>query len=156
MGTVVNLKEIIAEVDLLPEESTSYWSKKTGKVVLITDEIMEAAEGGAPLEEYPDWMHEPITIAGDILKHGADYVALPSKYDINEFRIMESFCSGQKDPKITETLLQDIKGRGAFRRFRNRMHELGLEREWYKFKEEALKKIAIEWCQENHLKYIDE
>jgi hypothetical protein len=155
METVVKLKEIIDEMDLSHEESTSYWSKKTGEVVLISDEMMEAAEEGAPLEDYPDWMREPISIAADILEHGADYVALPSPYDIHEYRIMESFCSIQKGPGIAKTLMQDLKGRGAFRRFKDRTHELGIETEWYKFKEEALKKIAIEWCQKNQLGYID-
>jgi hypothetical protein len=156
METVVKLKEIIEEMDLCPEESTSYWSKKAGKVVLISDEMMEAAEEGTPLEDYPDWMREPITIAGDILKHEADYVALPSPEEIDEYRMMERFCSVQKDPRMAGTLLQDIKGRGAFGRFKNRVQELGLERAWDKFKDEVLKKIAIKWCRENHLKYIDE
>jgi hypothetical protein len=156
MEPVVKLKEIVEEMDLPSEEGMSFWSKKTGKVILITDEMMEAAEEGTPLEDYPDWMHESITLAGDILKHEADYVSLPSKYDLHEYQIMESFCQVPRDPRITETLLADIKGRGAFGRFKNRLQELGLEREWYQFRGEALKKIAVEWCRANRLQYIDE
>jgi hypothetical protein len=156
MEPVVKLKEIVEEMDLPSEEGMSFWSKKSGKVVLITDEMMEAAEEGTPLEDYPDWMRGSITLAGDILKHEADYVPLPSKYDLHEYQIMESFCRALKDPKITETLLADIKGRGAFGRFKNRLQQLGLEREWHQFREEALKRIAVEWCRANGLQYIDE
>ena len=156
METAVKLKELIGEMELGSEEGTSYWNRKTGEFVFITDEMMEAAEEGTPPEDFPDWMREPIAVAGDILQHEADYVVLPSKFDINEYRIMEAFCSLPREAGISETLLRDIKGRGAFGRFKDRIHELGIEDDWYKFKEEALKKIAVEWCEENQLTYIDE
>jgi len=46
-----------------------------------------------------------------------------------------------------------IKGSGAFRRFKNAIHEKGIEKAWYEFRSEALEKIAIEWLEENGISY---
>jgi hypothetical protein len=47
-----------------------------------------------------------------------------------------------------------IRGCGAFRRFKDKIILLGVEDDWYKFKDEALKKIAVEWCETNEIECI--
>jgi len=37
----------------------------------------------------------------------------------------------------------------------NGIHRCGIAEEWYKFRDEALKKIAIKWCEENDIRYTD-
>ena len=40
-----------------------------------------------------------------------------------------------------------------YRKFKDKLIDIGLENDYYKFYDEKLKKIAIEWCKENNLEY---
>ena len=156
MGTRVKLSEIIGEMELQHEESSLYLNKKTGEVVMVTDEEIRATEEEDSLEELPEWQREAIKVARDVLENSENYVELPSKYEIHEYRMMEDFCNSIEDRRISETLWDAIKGRGAFRRFKDSIIRLGVEDRWYKFKEETFKKIAMEWCEDNNIDYVDE
>lgn len=43
--------------------------------------------------------------------------------------------------------------KGMYRKFKDKLIEIGLENEYYKFYDQKLKEIAIEWCKENNLEY---
>jgi len=67
---------------------------------------------------------------------------------------MEAFISGL--PKRPAELLSSaIRGRGAFSRFKDGVRRLGLEQAWYDFQDDAHKRMAIRWCQENGIEYED-
>ncbi len=40
-----------------------------------------------------------------------------------------------------------------YRKFKDKLIEIGLENDYYKFYDEKLKEIAIEWCKDNNLEY---
>jgi hypothetical protein len=142
-------------MDAQPDESSLYLNRKTGKVALVTEEAMQAVEDEESLEEHPEWPKETIQVARDILADSENYVELPSKYEIHEYRIMEDFCHSIEDRQISETLSKAIRGRGAFGRFRDHIMRFGIAVRWDKFKAEALKAIAKEWCEDNDIDYID-
>jgi hypothetical protein len=125
-------------------------------VVLLIDEGWLTDEEGESSEELPEWQREVLMVKKDILQNRENYVELPSKVEINEYRIMEDFCHSVEDRGISEKLSDAIKGRGAFRRFKDNIVRLGIEARWYKYKDEALKRMAIEWCKDNNIDYIDE
>jgi len=58
------------------------------------------------------------------------------------------------DDEIKERLLDKIRGRGAFRRFKDAIHMNGIEEEWYRFRQEELEKIAIDWLEANQISYV--
>jgi hypothetical protein len=47
--------------------------------------------------------------------------------------------------------LTSLQGKGAFRRFKDNVILLGIEKDWYSFRDERYKQFAIEWCQENDI-----
>ncbi len=67
---------------------------------------------------------------------------------------MEQFCLSISDPKISDELYYAIKGRGAFRRFKDQIHYYGLADAWYEYLEAALKKMAVAWCERNTIEYV--
>jgi hypothetical protein len=156
MGRRVKLSEIVGEMELQHDQGSLYLNQKTGEVVLLIDEEMLTAEEEESSEELPEWQREAKKVAKDILENRGNYVELPSKVEINEYRIMEDFCHSLEDREISEKLSDAIKGRGAFRRFKDNMVRMGIEDRWYKYKNETLKRMALEWCEENHIDYIDE
>lgn len=44
---------------------------------------------------------------------------------------------------------QAIRGKGAFRRFKDCLFDLGMEQEWYKYRDACYEKIAREWCEKH-------
>lgn len=82
-----------------------------------------------------------------------DYLLLPSKFDIHEYHIIEAFCCSVVDDKIRGGLLDKIRGRGVFSRFKDAIHMNGIEEEWHRFRQEELEKIAIDWLEVNQISY---
>jgi len=153
MAIRVKLDDIIEGLESQSDESHSFLDKRTGKVVSISDEEMQAAEDDEPIEDYPDWQQGLVRIAKEIVEETGDYIALPIKFDINEYRIMERFCLSLDDDEMSETFYNLIKGSGAFGRFKNAIHEYDIADDWYKYRNDALKEIAIEWCQEKGVEF---
>ncbi len=67
MATRVKLDEIIDGLESQSDESSSFLNKKTGEVVFITDEELNAAEENEPIEDFPDWQQDPVRIAKEII-----------------------------------------------------------------------------------------
>lgn len=154
MTPPAKLKEIVDGMDFQNEEMSAYWNKKTGEVVTLTSDSIRAAEEKEPLENYPEWEYEEILEAGRFLESPDDYLPLPSKFEIHEWEIMERFCLSLKDGGIRDQMLDTIRGTGAFRRFKDNLERFDLEERWYPFREQALKEIAVDWCQRNGIDLI--
>ena len=149
----VKLSEILEAIEFRMEENTAYLNRKTGEIVTISEEEFNAAEAQEPLETYPEWQRDNIRIAREILGNEGNFLSLPTKYDIHEYQIMEGFCLSARDKKISETLWTSIKGKGAFWRFKDTVQRLGIADKWYKYREEAIKQIAIDWCRSHRIKF---
>lgn len=153
MAISVKLDDIIEGMEFQSDERHSFLDKRTGEVVSLSDEEIQAAEDDEPIEDFPEWQQDLIKIAKEILQETGDHVGLPSKFDIDEYSIMERFCLSIDDSEISDTLYSLIKGSGAFRRFKDALYEYNLSDDWYKYRDNRLKEIAIEWCQENGVEF---
>lgn len=157
MNLSVKLSEIIGEMEILTDESQAFLNKSTGQAFTLTDDDMREVDNEKPLEEYPEWRREIIKDAQKVMYENPDgYLALPSKFDMHEYRIMENFCHSVEDENISNALSRAIRGRGAFSKFKYNIHRFGIQGSWYKFRDEAFKEIAIEWCKDNDIKYVDD
>ena len=158
MGLPVALTDIIDAMQMESDMIHHFLNRKTGEIILVTDEIASAVEyEDLDLEEYPEWEQESILQYREILMDEDNvYVEFPSQYDFREWDMMASFAEQIEDEKIREILLVALDGKGAFRRFKDVIHRYGLAEEWYSFKNYAFKLKAIEWCEKNGIPYIDE
>lgn len=80
-------------------------------------------------------------------------IILPIKYEINEYQMMVDFIETIENKKIKDNLQRLIQGKGAFRRFKDYCLKINIIKDWYDFKEQKYKEIAIDWCEQNELKY---
>lgn len=156
MPLTVKLKDVIQGLEEAGEEHSHYLDKRTGEIVLITNEEMEAAEEDELISEYPDWQRESILKAREILSSDESFIALPDQTDIHEYKIMEDFCLAYDDRRVGEDLHRLIKGSGAFRRFKDAIYSKGLEEAWYEFRRTEFERIAIEWLEEKGIPYTRE
>ncbi|MBT2655857.1 hypothetical protein J7E81_11535 [Bacillus sp. ISL-18] len=155
MSVQVKLRDIIEEMELQFEESHSFLNNKTGEIVLISCEDLSAAEDEEPFEDLPEWEQENRLVANDVVENFDNYIELPTKYEVNEYEIMENFCLSVSDDRKQESLLRAIKGKGAFRRFKDKIIDLDMEEQWYLFRDDCFKQIAIQWCQEHKINFIE-
>jgi len=152
MKVVVSVQDVVNEMDLVSDEHAAYLNRQTGELVTLSDEELSAAEDDDDPNDYPEWQREMIAKAKEIIASD-DYLPLPSKYDIHEYHIIEEFCMSIDDDAICEELLEKIRGRGAFRRFKDAIEMHGIQETWHRFRQEELEKIAIEWLDENEIPY---
>jgi len=156
MAICVELDKTLEGMEMQGDESHSYLDRHSGEISLISGEELRAAEDDDSLDDYPEWQHENIKIARKIIcDKDENLLELPTKFDINEYRMMERFCLSVENEQISEELDRAIRGRGAFRGFKDRIYQHELQDDWFKFRDEALKEIAIDWCETNNITYID-
>jgi hypothetical protein len=150
----VKLSDLIEGMDFQSDERSSFLNLTTGEVVSITDEELRAAENDESLEDFPEWQHDAIRIAGEILDT-EHYLSLPTKFDIHEYNIMERFCLSVDADDLRDDLCDAIRGRGAFRRFKDRVQAYGIAEDWYRYRNAALREIAVAWCEAHGLRYTE-
>lgn len=154
----VKLQDIVDEMEMQMDECHKYLNTEIGEIITVSSEdlgIAEESDEDDDFSEYPDWQRDSINEALDVLMNwgSGKYIELPDKWDIHEYSIMEGFCGYVGNDRIGNALYSAIQGRGAFRRFKDAVFRYGIEDSWYKFRDDALKKLAIEWCKHNNVSY---
>jgi hypothetical protein len=155
MEMPVSLRNVVEEMQMGTDGLHTYLNKATGEIVTITDEHLDAVQSGYDLNDYSDWEQEALKEAQEI-HSSKDYLEFPSPFSFHEYDIMQKFCISVENKHTSETLLDLIRGSGAFRRFKNGIFRYGIEQDWYKFKDQAYKEITIEWLESEGVAYTDD
>ena len=132
----VKLPDIIDAIEMTDQYSEYFLDKETGEIEYVSDMAMTQEEQ----EEVYDRLDE----------HG--FYRLPTSFDIRDYDIMEDFIetlSGTAHDRLDSA----IRGRGAFRRFKDMVYDLGMDQQWYDFQTAAYKRKAARWCEENGIEY---
>jgi hypothetical protein len=149
MSATVRLNDIVEALEMQFDEFLSFLDLDTGKVETISKEALsEAEEPGDEDLDLPD--DEESELAKRIVS-SRRFLDLPSKFDVHEWAIMEDFSHSVKSDKIRQDLLHAIHGAGAFRNFKYIVRRDGIEPAWFAFRSDALRQIAIDWCEENQI-----
>lgn len=149
----IKLSLVTEEMVLQSDEMEAFFNKRTKEIVYIGDDEFSAAESEQLIGIFPEWQQERIEIAEEILYDDDNWIPLLSKFEIHEYNIMEEFCLSIKDEKLSDIMYDSIRGSGAFDRFRDNIRRYNIEKDWYKFKDKAMERIAIEWCERNDIDY---
>ena len=153
MGVVISLKDVVDAMDLPNSDWISYLNPKTGDIVTVTDEDRQLVED-EDLDEanLPEWQRESLPRVRAALESD-DFLALPDKFEIHEWAIMERFANSQVRETRREELLDAIHGAGAFRSFRSAVRRLRIEDEWFKFRQSAFEGIALGWLEAHGISF---
>lgn len=153
----VEIQKIVDELQMRFMDTTVYYNKITGEILNVQDDdfrIVEEDDFENNIENYPKWQREHLKEVYDLLYNDIDnYIALPNNFDIKDSDIMEEFIETISDSNKKYQLENCMWQKGMYRKFKDKLIDIGLENEYYKFYDEKLKKIAIEWCKENNLEY---
>ena len=154
MAAVISLKDVIEALEFTTDDATHYLDPDTGEIIMVTEEEREIVEeeDEESWDDLPEWQQEDLPRVRAILKNERA-LELPSRFDIHEWATMERFAQEQRSERARQGLLHAVHGAGAFRAFKNAIHLLGIEKSWYKFRDEALAQIARDWLEEHKLPY---
>src|SRR3989442_369797 len=153
MGVIVALKDVVEAMDLPNDDWTSYLNPKTGEIVTVTDEDRRLVEDEDLDEEnLPEWQRETL-LRGRAALESDDFLALPDKFEIHEWAIMERFSNSQARAARRDELLDAIHGAGAFRSFRSAVRRLGIEDDWFRFRQTAFEDVAKDWLEAHDISF---
>jgi len=130
----LDLKMAAGEFEIIDFETHLFYNTETGEFDYYTD-FMDSEEEDCEKFEEDCW------------------IAAPRQSDIDEYEIMTDFAETVTDRCANELLCVALDGKGAFSRFRDTLHRVGLTDEWYAFKHNAYIDLARDWCEENDIPY---
>ncbi|MCL7745584.1 UPF0158 family protein [Halalkalibacter alkaliphilus] len=151
----VKLDHIVDGMQMQSEEGNDYLNLETGEIVYVSRTSLRIAEDEEEFDHLPEWQQDEVTIAIDIVENFDKYVSLPTSFDIHEYDMMERFCYSLSDHRKQGILFNAIRGKGAFRRFKDEVYRLEIAEQWYDYRDHCYKEIAKEFCQSNNIEYIE-
>lgn len=132
---MVTLSKIIEGLEMVDDIVDCYYNPKKDEIFLSN------------IGEYEELSEDVIDELFE------ESIILPTQYEINEYQIMVDFIDTINNLEIKNKLQSLIQGKGAFRRFKDYCIETNIIQDWYDFREEKYKEIAVNWCKQNELKY---
>ena len=149
----VDLKKIVEGIEFQGDESPSYLKISSAEVVLFTDDEIAAAESDDDLSEHAEWYREAIEQAREFVNNEDDYIPLPSKFEFNEYSVIEEFIRSLPIEEQRDELLSLINGKGAFARFKQGLERFLLQEKWYQYRDQVLAALAEGWCRNNGIEF---
>lgn len=148
----VDLNDVIECIEFEGEFLNHYYNKKTGVIIYVEDESTATykAEDISNLEKFEEWEKELIISLHDFKENPDEYIQLPTKDEIDEHGMMIEFCRSIKEEEVRNNILSNKE---SFRELRESIENSGLISEWYDYREDAERKIAIKWCEDNYIAY---
>ena len=146
---LISIQDIVDALDVASDETSSYLNRVTGQVITLLQEEIDDAQNDS-LEDLADWHMEVIAEAKQVL-NSDDWLKLPGKFAIHEWNIMEEFSQGLSSESQRSELGHALRGKGAFRNFKDTLRRLGIESAWFDYKAKALEDIARKWLAEQGL-----
>lgn len=157
MKKTLKLSEIAEEIGQM-EGMEIYLHEPTGEIYHFFEGESEFTDAytKSELAALSPAQKKVIEIAYAFEENESDFLPYPPKYEIDEYQIMEDFANAQSKEQIQDTLLNILKRPDGSRKFRDAVDQFNLTEKWYAFKESTFYKIAIEWCIEKEIAYIDD
>ena len=150
-----SLKDIVDALEFLTDEHFHFLDRQTGKVEMVSREVLGIVEESGTVEDALEWQDHEFEVAEAIFADWDRFEKLPTKYDVNEWEIMREFAESVEPEQLSDELQNAIRGAGAFRYFKDTLRRYRREKEWYAYREEALRNIAVEWCEGNGIEYTE-
>jgi hypothetical protein len=146
----VDLARLTDELDSLFEETTVYVNRKTGEIVTVLAPDLDAIEDGE--EDFEPEADDDLLPVPRSVVESPDWVAMPDKFEIHEWQIMSDFAVSLAND-VGEELARAIRGRGAFRMFKDAVYRHGIHEKWFEFRRLAVEQIAVRALEAEDIPY---
>ena len=151
MPATVRLNDIVDALEMQFGDSSSFLDLDTGQLEIVSHALLREAERSGDEEpNLPTWHKHEWEIAKRIICTDR-FQELPTKFEVHEWGLMQDFSRSVESDSIREDLLHALHGAGAFRNFKDTVQRHRIESAWFGFRTEALRQIALIWCEENQI-----
>lgn len=143
----VDLEDVIEAIEYENEFLSHYYNKYTGVIIYKEDKEWEPfhKENIKEIESLEDWQKELLMELKDLEDHPENYIQLPSHDELHEGRMMKKFM----DKYSLKCDAQD----NEIEKLKKAIEDKCLLSEWYDFREDLEREIAINWCEKNNIEY---
>ena len=133
-------------------ETRFYLDLETGDVVMVLGEVARYVED-PPDHELAEWMQHELQVARQVDEgYGTRYIDVPEADSRAGYRDMEEFMYTVRNSHVRDLLDHAIRGRGAFRRFKDVLAEHPAERErWFAFKDRCVYERMVDWLESEEI-----
>ena len=152
----VKLSELIDDLDFESDEYGSWVDLENGRVVRVSHSLISAIEEGDEDAESLGEEEEIGIAKAVVADSGERFVEAPGKFEFHEYRQMERFIGTVEDSAAAEELWRAIKGKGAFRYFKDTARRLGLLEQWYQYRDSAMKEFVRDWAEAHQIPIVDD
>ena len=153
----VNISDVIECIEFENENLNHYYNKNTG--IIIYKESSETANYSAAdynrINEFEEWERELIESLYDLENNPDNYIKLPGEEEISELNMMINFCNSFNDFSIDEIVNKNTDDIKKVQKIKKLIEEKNMLNDWYDFREQTEKQIAIDWCNKNNIEYIE-
>jgi hypothetical protein len=152
----VKLLDLMDVLEFDFDEEETWVDLQSGRVIRLEHSLVNAVEEGDE-ESLEAWEDEEVELAkARLADSGERFVEAPTKFDFHEYRQMERFIGTVEDTQAAEQLWRAIKGKGAFRYFKDTARQLGLLERWYQYREEAMREFVLDWAEAHKVAVLDD
>ncbi len=155
MNATAKLTDLMDSMEMQSEDWIYRYDRTTGQVAMVERSLLCKVEDTEDGEL--DLTDEDVALArAMVVNEDERFIALPDKFDFHEYRQMERFIGTVEDARVADELWRAIKGKGAFRYFKDTAARHGLLDAWYRFRDAAAKDFVIRWAEANEVPYEDD
>jgi hypothetical protein len=149
----ISLAEMVDQFETLFDQGAVFVDISSGTIVALSASDMDAiAAGDAAAIGIAEEDLETMRLAYE----SPSLVEVMSRHDFDEFAAMESFADSMPSASIRNRLLNALRGRKPFRRFKETVYEAGIRDKWFAWRHAAVAEavtVALEDCQ---IPYVDD
>jgi len=159
MRPIAKLSELVDALEFSSDEYCTFFDRQSGNIVSVERFLLTVVEEGdqETLSRLPDWQRGEVEVARSIVNAESDrFIDPPNKFDFHEYRHMERFIQSLPNADAADQLWRAIKGRGAFRRFKDTADRLGLLEQWDRYRDEAAAEFVRDWAKSNSVPVEDD
>lgn len=153
----VNISDVIECIEFETENLKHYYNKNTG--IIIYKESSKTSNYSAAdynrINEFEEWERELIESLYDLENNPDNYIKLPGEDEISELNMMINFCNSFNDFSIDDILNKNVDDIKKIQKIKKLIEEKNMLNDWYDFREQTEKQIAIDWCNKNNIEYIE-
>lgn len=172
----IDWSELTLAFDSSSWQLSYYLDTETGQVLAMTDETRQELEQIyeeyfdednpdafdieavlAQRDDLPGWQKEALVEADFVETHyGRRVIAIPDTPTYEAYNEMQEYIATIEDDRLYNRLLNATRGRGAFGRFRDILHQHpAVLQRWYAFQENRLRQRILEWLKEEGIEPVD-
>lgn len=161
----VDLGDLIMAFQDRTGYSEYYLDSDTGNIIMVTPDVEYEMQGldletitdqnqlKEEIKEKPDWIQEMISDAfWALTDKSGRFIQVENPYPYAGYSDMEAFIQEVTDFSLAKRLGVAIKGKGAFRLFKDALSDHPEARQaWFKFSDRRWQQRAVEWLRSHQI-----